>query len=261
MKRQLPFFYKASIYLNGFLGLAPIVLFFVGLFLAQVIIKDVDIKQYLYLQNKTTLIEGEVFDRFRTNLTINEEAVFGYKYSFASPVGLQKGISYCTGKRNSNDNKVVIEYATAHPNIHRIKGLSNTPGGFVSFVFLMPLLAGLIWLLVNLYKGRIKLKVITEGTLGYGTLIEKRKTLTRINNRPVYKLIFEFRNEKRNIYNATARTHKPGRLLDDAEEMLYYDKTNPKKAVLVDDLPWGTPRYIKANWIKTKGQNSPVWEI
>jgi len=64
----------------------------------------------------------------------------------------------------------------------------------------------------------------------------------------VYKLIFKFHDLNENAFTVTVKTNKPEPLEDEKKEMLIYNQYNPKKAVLIDDLPWNVPEYIKTNW-------------
>ena len=248
MKRELPILHQISIFINGSFGLVAIALIVFGGFLASTFIKDIDIQEFLYLNQNTEIGKGKIIDIFETNISINEEDIYGYEYKFFSPIGDLQWISFTTGGKYSIGDKVNVEYSTEHPDIHRISGLSNTPGGIFSLFSILPFVIGLVWLIINIYRGYNKNKILTSGEITYGKLIGKKSTSTQINDQTVYKLIFEFIDTKGKSFNVTAKTHKPESLEDEKKEMLLYNTINPRKAVLVDNLPWNVPEYIKNNW-------------
>jgi len=256
MKRELPILHQVSIFINGGFGLVAITLIVIGGFISTTIGKDIDIKEFLYLNQNTEIGEGKIIDIFETSTSINDQYVYGYEYKFASPIGDLQWISYTTGRHYNIGDKVNVEYSIDHPDINRISGFSNTPGGIFSLFLFLPFIIGIIWFIINFYKGYHKNKILTSGEIAYGTLIEKRATSTEINDKTVYKLIFEYNDTEGKPFRITAKTHNPESLEDEKKEMLFYNKIHPQKAVLVDDLPWNAPEYIKNNWNKNTVPNT-----
>jgi flagellar basal body rod protein FlgC len=88
-------------------------------------------------------------------------------------------------------------------------------------------------------------------------LKSKEPTSTRVNNRPVYKLTFEFRADDGGIYEVVSKTHLPHLLEDEAEEQLVYDPRHPAHAVMMDNLP-GSPDIDEMGYIHSAGFRSGV---
>jgi hypothetical protein len=90
--------------------------------------------------------------------------------------------------------------------------------------------------------GNRRARLLRDGVFTTGVLKSKRPTNTRVNNRTVYVLDFEFtaRDGRRCI--ATARTSMTERLTDEREEPLLYNPEKPEDAVMLDDAP-SRPRF------------------
>lgn len=178
-----------------------------------------------------------------TGSSENEQPVLANQYVFRVERLEQeyRGESYTTGSQYSVGDEVTIEYAPDNPDISRIAG---TRAGHFSpwalcIVGLFPLV-GLIFITVSLVQGFRGIRLLKNGKIAEGRLIDKSPTNTRINNQTVYKLTFEFTADDGLPYRASANSHQPANLQDEALEQLVYDPYNPNKAVLVDNLP-GSP--------------------
>lgn len=149
-----------------------------------------------------------------------------------------QSVSYTTGQNFSISDTAEIEYLPGNPNIARIQ---NTRSGTFSpwvlcFVGIFPLV-GLGMIGPGMYLGYKGNRLLKEGKMGLGRLVSKEPTNTRINKQTVYKLTFEFMADDGQTYQATARSHTPYNLEDEAQEQLVYDPRNPTRAVLLDSLP------------------------
>ncbi|GAB4443538.1 MAG: hypothetical protein Kow0031_25790 [Anaerolineae bacterium] len=167
-----------------------------------------------------------------------------------------RGESYTTGSQYSVGDEVTIEYVADNPDISRIAGTRT--GHFstwaLCFVGIFPLV-GLAFIAVSLAQGFRGIRLLKNGKIAGGRLVDKSPTGTRINNLPVYQLTFEFIADDGMPYRATARSHLPASLQDEALEQLVYDPRNPSKAVLLDNLP-GSPDIDETGQIY--GPASPI---
>ena len=82
--------------------------------------------------------------------------------------------------------------------------------------------------------------MLSQGRIAFGKLISTEGTGASINNRPVLKLTFNFKDEDGLDWDVTAKTHEPEDLRDEVEEPLLYDPNDPSTAVLLDNLPGST---------------------
>jgi hypothetical protein len=88
------------------------------------------------------------------------------------------------------------------------------------------------------------LKLLKDGKIGYGKLMSKEATNTKINNRIVYKMIFEFQTQEKQIYKAIAHTNMPELLEDEHLEQVLYLPEQPTYAMMLDEMT-GSPRLDK----------------
>jgi hypothetical protein len=147
------------------------------------------------------------------------------------------GHSYATDDVPPPGAAVAVEYAVEHPEVARVVGqqLGEMP---IVIMFFLPIFpgVGLLLLLPGLLGGWRNLRLLQGGLLARGRLVEQRGTNTRINNRPVMALTFEYQ-VRGQTYRVDARTHEPEYLTDEAEEKLLHDPFRPERAVMLDALP------------------------
>lgn len=172
-----------------------------------------------------------------TNSSENKTRIFRIRYTFKPAKGGEiEGVSYSLGASHLTGNAVTVEYASGNPVDSRILGQRQRMfSGFVLFVVIFPLI-GFIMLNIGFARGRKRIKVLSEGILGEAELVSKVATNTEINNQRVYKLTFEFDAIDGQTHQATASTHLPQKLEDEAKELLFYDPLNPDRAQMLDEL-------------------------
>jgi hypothetical protein len=124
-------------------------------------------------------------------------------------------------------------------------------GPLVTFVVLFPLI-GLCFILAGMRRGRKAIRLLKHGKQAAGKLISKKSTGASVNDRPVYKMTFQFTADDGRNYQAVARTHLDELLTDDASEPLVYDPWKPASATLLDHLP-GSPRIGDDGGIRNDG--------
>jgi hypothetical protein len=163
-----------------------------------------------------------------------------FQYSVAGE--RMEGVSYSTGRQVEPGDRVLVEFLERTPQRARISG--QRTGMFspaVMFVLLFPLV-GLALIIFGLRWGSKRSRLLREGVFTTGVLKSKTATNTRVNNRRVYELIFEFTARDGRRCEAKARTSMTDRLQDEREEPLLYNPEKPEDAVMLDDGP-GRPRF------------------
>mgnify|MGYP006150371075 CR=1 FL=1 len=248
MTKQLPFFENTILLINGYYGLIAIFLMMMGVLTTISIVEHIDFQEIVHLQRNTSIGKGLITDIFETNTSINKTSIYGYQYTFYSPSGDLSWLSYDLGYSYDVGDTIQIEYSNVRHDINRIRGMSNTPGGLTSILFSLPLLGGLIWMMINVTKGKRKKIIIENGLITDAILINKESTPVQINERIVYRMHFKFVANNGKEYKISTKTHQPEKLEDEQTEKLIYHSEDPKKAILIDDLPWPIPKYIKNNW-------------
>jgi len=234
---------KLALLINGKWGLIAFALFVFQLFIAYDFFVTFDVSSFVYLNGELDTGTGKVMDIFETNLTDNDVSIYGYDYVFYAPEGDYYGTSYSSGYTYHVEDEVKVVYHPDKHYIHRIKGMSNTLGGGL---FLLPLIGALIWICYNYISGWRKIKIISNGEITQGRLVEKVPTLMQVNDRRVYKLIYAFEANDGLTYEASIKTHEPDKFYGG----LIYNKDNPEHSLMLDDLPWNTGYVIREKWSK-----------
>ena len=176
---------------------------------------------------------ARVTDVKATGASVNRQAVMANHYEFSVAGRQYHGISYGT----SAPADVEVEFKDGDPETSRIVGMRRKMfGPGVSFVTIFPLIGLLIAIFAARY-GLARNRILREGILASGKLVEKVPTNMTINHQRVFELTFEFTTRNGQRAQAKARTHNPARLEDDAQEQLLYDPQNPERAYLFDEAP------------------------
>ncbi len=84
------------------------------------------------------------------------------------------------------------------------------------------LLAGVVMIYVGVKKGRLNNYLLANGIISGGKLIKRESTNTRINNRPVFKLVYEYTADDGKEYETTIKTHRVDRFQKGVAEPIIY---------------------------------------
>ncbi len=183
---------------------------------------------------------GEVLRVEATNSSENDRTVYEIAYIFRIDQleAEYYGVSYTTAYNSfAAGQPVEVEYDVAKPASSRIRGTRvSTFGLGVLFVLIFPII-GVVLLAGGVRLGIRGLRLLRMGNVAQGTLVGKEPTGTRINNQMVFKLTFDFADSNGMRHQASAKTHVPYTLEDEATERVLYDPSNPSYAVLFDNLP------------------------
>ncbi|KXX71519.1 hypothetical protein [Flammeovirga sp. SJP92] len=158
--------------------------------------------------------------------------------------------SYCIGHIYDVNDSVVIEYSSIRPDVNRIKGMSNTPGGRLSLLFTIPFWVGLIWMIFNAVNGHKRYRLLKMGRFTNVKLIKKEPTVIEIEGSKVYKFTFSFLDQTGQKHQVTTMTSNPSKYIYLEKVTAVYDPHNPNKSFLINSLPESVARYINENWRK-----------
>lgn len=158
-------------------------------------------------------------------------------YEFTSAGKKYAGTSYRRGRGVKEGDRATAEFSPGRPGFSRLRGMRRAPlGPFVAFVFIFPTV-GLGMALPGLWRGVRNLRLLCDGQIAAGRLIEKKATDVLVNERIVYRLTFEFTDAGGMTRQTVVRTPFPERLSDEGTEQLFYNPRRPAHATLLDDLP------------------------
>lgn len=101
----------------------------------------------------------------------------------------------------------------------------------------------------QMYKKYKMLFVLKNGILTWARLFSKIISDHGSSDSPKkYEYTFEFFDEDNTKHQHSFKSPKLKRLEDESEELIMYLKTNPKRAVVLDSLPWPMNKYVKKHW-------------
>jgi hypothetical protein len=167
--------------------------------------------------------------------------VYAIQFGYSARNEDLQSTCYSTGHAPPAGGRVAVEYLTWDPEVARIEGTRrNVFGPFALIVSVFPLV-GLAFLYGGVSEGIKANQLLGGGRFAYGVLIGSEPTGARINERPVYRLTFEFTAHDGSSHQVVKKTHLPHPLEDEAEEPLLYDPADPAYALMLDGLP-GPPR-------------------
>ena len=190
---------------------------------------------FLTFRGEVARAPGRVTSVEKTSASENRQLIHANYYEYSVAGTLLRGVSYSTGRAVDNGDRVTVEYTAAHPERSRIAGMRQKMfGAGVTFVVIFPFIGLLLALFAMAYGAR-RARLLRDGIFGTGTLKSKRATNSRVNNRMVFELTFEFVARDGRTHQAKARTSMPERLEDERQEPLLYDPDKPEDAVLLDE--------------------------
>lgn len=236
--RQIPTLLNLKLHLGGVASQLGWLFFAIGSIFFWKMGGIDSIKEMVVFTAKTEITKGITTNCFETNTVINDSPVYGIEYKFTSDDGSTAyGISYTTGRYFENGTNVEVEYLKKDINYNRILGTrSSVSGAFILLVLTFPII-GISMAFTGFLKGKKASNLMKTGGLTYGKLVLKTRTNTSINDKPVFRMTFAFKDKMGDEYEVVTKTHLPEKLEDEQEEAIIYDFRNPSSAVVVDSLP------------------------
>lgn len=189
-----------------------------------------------------------VIDRVEaTSSEENDDTIYAIGYHFDAPDGrVVQGESYTTWLEMAG-TRVTVEIDPADPTTSRIAGMrADRYPPWIAFVLFFPI-AGAFMAGYQLRQGRRAIRLVRDGTLARGRLVESRATMLTLNESRVHAVTFEFETPEGESHRVTARTVDPGQFDGEPGRMLVYDPSRPSRATMLGHLP-GSP------WIDSRGE-------
>jgi hypothetical protein len=238
--RQVPLLVRAGNLAGGFANQFGWSFFGFGMVFVWVFLPAVDVTSWYRFRGPLETASGTVTAVEKAGMTENDVEVCRVRYAFAAPGGARhEGVSYVRGERFRPEERVTIQYRAGEPSVSRIRGARSAPLPIWAALVLVFPGVGLVFIAAGLRRGLRANRLLRDGKLGYGVLVAKAATSTSINNRPVYKLTFEFVAEDGRTYRAACKTHQTELVTDEAEERLFYDLLRPDDAIPLDLVATG----------------------
>jgi|SRR5215212_1584188 len=224
--------------LNLFNGFAQVGwgVFGFGMIFAWIFIGNADFSAITF-RGPHAQSHGRVTRVEETGASVNDRPVIANHYEFSVAGTRYSGKSFSTGGRKSEGDEVTIEYDENHPERSRIEGMRRAQfGPAVMLVSIFPAI-GLLFVLFSTRSGLRRNQLLRDGLLANGKLLGRERTNVTINDRPVWRLTFEFTGRDGQRHEASASTTDTDRLEDESTEALLYDPQNPSRAYVLDEVP------------------------
>jgi hypothetical protein len=115
--------------------------------------------------------------------------------------------------------------------------MGSAPSALFMLAFGIVPLIGLVMVSVGMKHGRKASALLDSGVLTTGRFVGREETSSSINDKPVYRYLFDFTATDGSTYRAEARTHVESTYSHPWQPLLY-DPRNPGLSVLWEDLVW-----------------------
>lgn len=245
-KRNVPLRIVLSVIFNNIYGYIGLSFAGIGLIFAALFTPVIDFVSPFHFGSDALTVQGAITEAERTNVSLNEENVIKYRYTFEYMGRSYTGISYSTDNNYRNGQRVNVEFEPDNPQISRIEGMSVKPAGlWMLFIYIFPGV-GFLFLFFAFKKGLSKIGTIRYGIITRGKFINKESTGGSINGQTIYDLFFTFTDMSGNVHTATGSTHKIEAVMDEPEERIIYDPSNPSGAVVVDAMPVSVRKFLES---------------
>ncbi len=171
-----------------------------------------------------------------TGMTENDEPIRAIRFAFVVDGVEHEGVSYARGPTVTDGAGVTIEFVPGDPGTARVQGMRSRPFGTGAVIVVVFPLLGFALTAYGLRAGRRAVRLLRDGELAQGRLVDKEATGARVNNQRVHKLTFEFTDADGSERRVVVRTHRTAALEDAVTEALVYDRAHDD-AVVLDALP------------------------
>ncbi|GJM60943.1 hypothetical protein [Persicobacter diffluens] len=235
--RKLSFGLKTSIFLKKIKWI-PIFVLCGILFVLFTVSREVDWQEVRYLRSEVGIGDGTIDKIYRNYNEDGEVSAYEYVYTFHSPWGDKQWSSFSSKAKFKVQEPVEIEYSLENPDIHRIKGLTNTKSegkkmGLI-FILITICIAGLIY---YLYSTSRIVKVIEQGLITKAKLTNIYNTNITINEEPVFKFEFTFKGEDQKNHLYSLKKTNRSSFNKSQKYPICYLPDSPTKAILLLELP------------------------
>jgi hypothetical protein len=251
--RSVPVSVRLRILFGGFSNQFGWLFFGFGMIFVWVFGGSSALHSWVFFSSELALTEGTISAVAETNITINNQPLYEYRYSYSVNNISYTGSTRDFGGKYRKGEKAPIEYSVRDHARSRVKGMSESK--WTMLLTLIFPVVGLAFIVSGMRKAVKGNRLLSNGKQAVGVLISQEPTNTRINDQPVYKFTFEFTADDGEYYRAVAKTHVLERfagenikvsedLIDEhnyetVKEPLLYNPIDPGDAIMLDDLPGG----------------------
>ncbi len=214
---------------------------------------------YILSMKKGQPHTAEIVDITPTGLLESWKPIFRYTYTYEVHGKSYTGKAYLKGNQLDEGHMVNIEYLTNNPSVSKMMNARSAPyGRWILFLIVIPLI-GLAFILYSFRKNMKSLDLIECGLFASGKMIHKEATTSRINNQPIYKVIYEFEAENGKSYKAEGKTHRAHLLQEGVDQQIIYAQKEPSYSVLFDTIPFAPKMDEEGSFLPIPKRN--MWVL
>jgi hypothetical protein len=228
----------------------------VGLLLAVLLLRGVDLSAYTLGDVPTVPLEGELLAKEWTDWSegprSKRKGIHRYRFAFTGADGERyEGESFlpAPGPDLEPGARVSLLVPEGMPEAAVIEGMRRSPlSPVILWLLSIPILA-VMALLVGVTQAKGKLRILRLGVEAGGEVLSTEPTAVRLNNRTVMKATVQFDTQEGRRVKVVFRTTDPAAAQGVDGARLLYDPGRPERALLLSDLPAGvaaTPEGLRA---------------
>jgi|YelNatPaOPRAMG01_1025707.scaffolds.fasta_scaffold00775_15 hypothetical protein len=256
--RKVPLSTRVVVLLDGPFAVWGWLFFACGTVFARLFAGNADLTSWLLFRGQVQTAPGIITASEPTHFSqgggehSKGTPIVAHHYRFAVSGTNYQGVSFCTGGGLRKGQSVVVEFIPDKPELSRIRGMRRQPFGPAAGAVVLFPVTGLALVAMGLVRGHRQVQLLAQGEPALGRLVDKQPTNVRVNNKPVYKLLFEFTDRDGQTQRAVVETEKVEPLEDEPFEWLFYAPRKPDQAVLLDALP-GKQKFDEHGALKPAG--------
>jgi hypothetical protein len=181
-----------------------------------------------------------------TNARDNKIWVYEYRFRFQPGDGLPVSAScYTTGQTWQEGDRTIVHYLPEKPEVARLEGARRSlfSPWIILFLLIFPTV-GLGFFIPSIVSGVKKIRLLRSGEITGAISISSTPTNASVNNVPVMKYSYEFRDRLGVVYTGASNALPTEKIGDETSEPILYLPSNPRQSMLVDALPLKFPLEV-----------------
>lgn len=234
-----------------------------GMIFYWVFVGAADLESLFYFRGTLETAKGHVTEAVETSYSEGGgkgrkgTPIWANHFEFDYRGQTYRDVSYAVGRGLKFGDRVTVEFPAGDPVHARILGMRCKPfSAWVMFVTIFPLV-GMAFIAAGIRRGRKAVRLLRDGLLAPATMVKQERTNSSVNNRPVFKLHFEFTADDGQVYHATYRSHEPERFTDSHEPLMYHP-LNPEYALPLDAVP-GRAEFDESGFLRPRNGFATIW--
>lgn len=241
--REIPFSTRLVLLTGGKLAWMGWIFAAFGLIFGLFFASHADLSQWFMFRGELQTATGKIVESRRTHASEGGgkgrrgTPIYEHHYRFTVDGNEFNGTSFCTGGDLRDRETVTVEFPFGDPEFSRIHGMRRAifgPGLAFLGIFAV---AGLVFIVLNLRTGLKNVWLLTHGEAAPARNTGKEITNTKVNNRRVYKVWFDFTDRNGAPQRTFIRTSQPEKVEGRQFEELFYDPKKPSRSTLLHNLP------------------------